>query len=203
MNPKCIIIKTQSKDFFNAILYKLKEFNNIRFFHFKLNGFYTLTIKCHTYYNKMNIMDKTKLYGSYIFLYSIISIILSELLMIYYEPSVSKRIIVSKKNNQINLHKLSTISSLLLDENSPFEFSKPLFKKRKNFILISVLKNFRIRNYIFIDYFLDFCAKEYIKELEEIIDTSIEILNNKILYDYMMNYIFQNNSWFLIIINII
>ena len=194
MNPKCIIIKTQSKDFFNAFLYKLKELRNIRFTGIKINGFYTIIIKCHTYYNKNDIFDETKLYGSYIFLYSIISIILSELLIIYYEHSVSKRIIYTKKDKRINLNKLSNISSLLLDEHSPLEFSKLLFKKRKNFLLNSSIKNFRKRNYIFTDNFIDFCAKEYLNELEELIDTSIEILKNKTLYDYMMNLISQNNS---------
>lgn len=214
MITKCIILKTQSKEFNNILLYKLNEFKSIRYFTFKINGFYTTVIKCFDYYSsrsltykfknklyKMNILgsstlekyNEVALYGSYIFLYSIVSIILSELFILYFEHSITKRIIASQKEMKVNLEKLSSISSLLLDEHSPFEFSETLYKRRKNCILNETLKNFRKCNYIFIDYFLDFFAKDYIYELEKIINASIEILNNKPLYNYMMNFIFQNN----------
>ena len=77
MSPKCIIIKSQSNDFFNILIYKLKKLKNVRFFSIKVNGFYTIVIKCHTYYDKRSTLDETKLYGSYIFLYSIISIVIN------------------------------------------------------------------------------------------------------------------------------
>lgn len=194
MSPKCIIIKSQSKELYNALVYKLNEIKNIRFFQIKINGFYTIVIKCYNYYNHNNYFDKNKLYGSYIFLYSIISIILSELLIRYYEHSISRRIINSNQYKNSNLQKLSTISSLLLDENSPFEFSALLFNKRKRLLLNALFQNFRKRNFIFTDYFIDFSAKYYIYELKKIFDASIEILENKSLYDYMMNFIFQSKS---------
>ena len=194
MNPKSIIIKTQSKDFHNALIYKLKEFKNIRFTSIKLNGFYIVIIKCHTYYNRESTLDETKLYGSYIFLYSIVSIILSELLICYHENSISKRIINKTQFTSVKIHKLSSISSLLLDEHSPFDFSEILYKKRKNILLNTLLHSFRKRNFIFTDYFIDFFAKEYLQELKRIIDVSIEILENKQLYDYMMNFVFKNKS---------
>ena len=98
------------------------------------------------------------------------------------------------KINNTNLHKLSNISSLLLDEHSPFEFSKILYKKRKQLLLHTLLGNFRKRNFIFTDYFIDFSAKEYLEELNRIIYVSKEILENKQLYDYMMNFVFKNKS---------
>lgn len=206
MSSKCIIIKSQSKDFFNALIYKIKEIKNIRFFTFHINGFYTLVIKCHNYYNSNSVLDDSKLYGSYIFLYSLVSIILSELFLSYYEHIVSTRIIsakckINKKHrdlrsftdskSELDFNKLSSISSLLLDENSPLEFSNVLYKKRKSLLLDSILKNFRNKNYIYADYFIDFNSPNYIKELDKIINTSIEILGNKPLYNYVMQFIFK------------
>lgn len=194
MRPKCIIIKTQSKDFFNALIYKLTEIKNIRFWAFKFNGFYTITIKCINYYRKDIHADESKLYGSYIFLYSIVSIILSELFLTYYEDLVSKRIIISQKNKKIDFNKLSCISALLLDKNSPFKFSEILYTRRKCFLLDNILQSFRKRNYIYVDYFIYFFAKDYLFELNKIIIASTEILSNKPLYDYMMQFIFSNGD---------
>ena len=194
MNPKCIILKTQSRNIFDAIAYKLTELHNIRFWKFKFNGFYTITIKCFNYYEKNKISDNYNLYGSYIFLYSIVSIILSELFLTYYEDLISRRIITAKTHKSMNFSKLSNISSLLLDEHSPLEFSKILYKKRKCFLLDNILKNFRKRNYIYTDYFIDFFAKDYILELTKVINASIEIINNKPLYDYMMTFIFADED---------
>ena len=61
MNPKCIILKTQSINVFNAFLYKLNEIKNIRFFNFKINGWYTVVIKCHNYYNRQDIFTDSKM----------------------------------------------------------------------------------------------------------------------------------------------
>jgi len=194
MNPKCIIIKTQSNELFNALIYKLKELKSIRFFYKKINCFYTIIIKCHNYYNPHSKLEKNKLYGSYIFLYSIISIILAELFILYYENTISKRIIFFKKNKNINLDKLSCITSLLLDKNSPFDFSKELFYTRKKILIDTLLENFRKCNFLYTDFFIDFFAKNYITELEAIINTSLIILKNDILYNYMMQFIFAKND---------
>lgn len=194
MSPKCIVIKSQTEDFYYALIYKLKDFKNIRFFYRKTNGFYTIVIKCHNYYCQDSLLDESKFYGSYIFLYSIVSIILSELLIIYHEDIISKRIIFNKKRRNFNYKKLSSISALLLDEHSPLEFSKTLYRKRKKHLINTLLQNFRKRNFIFTDNFIDFCAKDYLKELESTIDASIEILQNKPLYDYMMSFVFTNKD---------
>ncbi len=191
MCPKCIIIKSLSKEFHDSFLYKLKEFHNIRFFHAKINGLYTVVIKCHTYYQKDSKYTDQKIYGNYIFLYSMVSIILVELLLTYYEQGVSKRIICSHAKNIKNIHKLSCLSALLLDENSPFEFSKNLYQRRSRCLLDAILLHFRKKNFIYTDHFIDFSAPVYLAEMEKIIAISNEILENKSLYNSIMGFIFQ------------
>ena len=61
-------------------------------------------------------------------------------------------------------------------------------------MLNNLLQNFRRCNFIFTDYYIDFFAKDYTNELKSIIDISIEILNNKPLYNYMMNFIFAQGD---------
>ena len=158
MNPRYILIKSQNSDFIYALLFQIKEIKQIRFFHFKLNGFYTITIQCYNYYNSENTFDENKLYGSYIFLYSVISIILSDLLIAHHEHEIARRMLRTKKLTSKELSKVSNISALLLDENSTFEFSEILYKRRKNYLLDALFKNFRNHNFIFVDYFLDFNA---------------------------------------------
>ena len=189
MNPKYILIKSQNPILIQTLLFHLKELKQVRFFYFKYNGFYTITIKCHNYYNSKDILNENKLYGNYTFLYSLISIILSDLLIEYYEHDIVRRLLQKHKIQKKELSKLSNISSLLLDKNSPFEFSNLLYTKRKNHLLNALFQNFRKRNFIFLDYFLDFNAEIYKKQLQEILEASLEIIENKSLYQYLMQFI--------------
>ena len=116
---------------------------------------------------------------------------LSGLLIIHYEHNLANRLLKPKKLNISQLTKISNISALLLDENSPLELSEILYKRRKNNLLDALFQNFRKRNFIFLDYFLDFNAPKYREQVLKIIDASIEILENKTLYNYVMNFIFQ------------
>lgn len=191
MQPRYILIKSQNLSLIQTLIFQIKEIKHIRFFHFKLNGFYTLTIKCHNYYNSQKTYDDNQLYGSYVFLYSLLSIMLSDLLIIHYEHNLANRLLKPKKLNISQLTKISNISALLLDENSPLELSEILYKRRKNNLLDALFQNFRKRNFIFLDYFLDFNAPKYREQVLKIIDASIEILENKTLYNYVMNFIFQ------------
>jgi len=191
MKPRYILIKSQNPEFIHALLFQIKEFKQIRFFYFKLNGFYTITIQCHNYYNSQNKLDENKLYGSYLFLYSVLSIMLSDLLIAHYEHGITRHILQKKNLTSKELVKLSNISALLLDENSPLEFSQTLYKRRKNHLLDALFRNFRKRNFIFVDYFLDFNAHDYQNEVSKIVEASLEILENKALYHYMLNFIFQ------------
>lgn len=193
MNPRYILIKSQNSEFMNAFLYQLREFHQIRFFYFKINGFHTVTIQCYNYYSDKNTLDENKLYGSYIFLYSVVAILLADLLLIHYEHILTHRMLSASKIKKKQLSKLSSISALLLDENSPFEFSTFLYKHRKRVLLDAILKNFRKRNFIFVDYFLDFNAPDYRKKVLEIVEASIAISENKSLYQYVMNFIFPNS----------
>ena len=83
MQPKKIIIKTLYKklntDFCNA----LKEYPRIKFFNKKINGQYVTTIKCSNYYN--DGLQGNNVYGSYVYLYTSISLILSELIIKFFE----------------------------------------------------------------------------------------------------------------------
>lgn len=191
MNPRCFMIKSQNKEFMQALQFQLQEVKQIRFFSFKMNGFYTITVQCYNYYNQQAIFQKDKLYGSYIFLYSIVSIMLSDLFLLHYEPLVSHRFLSAWKDEDVDWSKLASITSLLLDENSPFDFARLLYQKRKRFLLDSILENFRKRNYLFVDYFLDFSSPDYREELRNITEASLAILENKSLYYYMMQFIFQ------------
>lgn len=192
MQPRYILIKSQNPDFIQALLFQIKEIKHIRFFYFKSNGFYTITIQCYNYYNSKNTFDENKLYGSYIFLYSVLSIMLSDLLITHYEHGLTRRMLHARNLNSKELAKLSNISALLLDENSPLEFSEILYKRRKNCLLDALFKNFRSRNFVFVDNFLDFNAPEYQSEVLKIVEASIEILENDVLYRYMMSFIFHN-----------
>lgn len=190
MNPRAILIKSQNKEFIHTLLFKLKEMKQIRFFHFKCNGFYTITIQCYNYYDRELIFHENQLYGNYIFLYSILSILLSDLLLLHYEHRITHRMLHLKDFTPKELSKLSSISALLLDEESPFEFSKVLYTKRKQIVLTTLLHHFRKHNYIFVDHFLDFNAGDYKTELSKIIEASLEILKDNALYHYMMRFIF-------------
>lgn len=191
MKPRYILIKTQNSNLIKTLIFQIQEIKHIRFFHFKTNGFYTLTIKCHNYYNPEEIFTDNQLYGSYIFLYSLISMLLSDLLIFYYEHDLTNHLLKPKHLNIKDLSKISNISALLLDQNSPLELSEVLYKRRKNYLLDDLFQNFRKRNFIFLDYFLDFNAPKYKEEISKIIEASVEILENKTLYHYMMNFIFQ------------
>lgn len=191
MKSRYILIKSQNFNLIQMLIFQIQEIKHIRYFDFKANGFYTLTIKCHNYYNSEQIFTDNQLYGNYIFLYSLISMILSDLLIFYYEHDLTNHLLRPRNLDTKELSKISNISALLLDENSPLELSEILYQRRKNLLLDDLFKNFRKRNFIFLDYFLDFNAPKYKEEITKILDASIEILENKTLYNYMMNFIFQ------------
>lgn len=189
MTPKCILIKSQNQEFINSLLYKLQEMQQIRFFCFKINGFYTVTIKCHNYYNIQKNQSSENIYGNYVFLYSLVAIILADLLLTYYENILVHHILTGFDIKKKQEPKLSYISALLLDENSPFTFSNLLYKRRKNYLLCDLFENFRKRNFIFIDYFLDFNSPKYRDEIVSILELSSTMLKDRVFYNYVMNFI--------------
>ena len=93
MQPKSIIIQTHSKKFFDKIYYELQDINCINFWGKKINSIYTITIKCINYYQKFDIDINYNFIGTYIFLYSNLSLILSDLIISEYELLFVNRII--------------------------------------------------------------------------------------------------------------
>ena len=82
MNSKFIIIKINSENFYNLLVSKLTEYNHIHFISKKINGLYTIAVKCNNFYNKfLDYYTNDNIYTSYIYLYTNISIILSELII--------------------------------------------------------------------------------------------------------------------------
>lgn len=173
MQPKFIIIKIHSKNFYNMIVSELTNYNKIKFFSKKINGIYTIVIKCQHYY-KMLLKNKYKnnIYLSYIYLYTSISMILSELIIRYFESSITHQILYSRYwyLPSYEISKVSNILHAVLDSNFPSIESKKLYLYRKDLILNKLLLNFRNRNYIYADYFAYFKLTDYYNHLENIIE---------------------------------
>lgn len=173
MQPKYIILKIHSNKFYKLFLYEIKNYNHINFFTKKINGVYTIIIKCQNYYETfLKTKPKEKIYLSYIYLYTNISLILSELIIKFYEQKIACQILYSKYKylTHYDISRLINITHAILDSNFPSLDSKKLYLYRKDLILNKLLMNFRNSNYIFIDHFAYFKLKNYHEHLEYIIE---------------------------------
>lgn len=185
MSAKSIIIRTHSKELYKLLIQKLATIKNINFFSKKINNMYLCVIKCNNYYSYFNFPVTHSFYGNYIFIYSTLSIILSELLIEYYEQRIAKRFINSQyfyypKNV---LTQLTNLSSLVLSEYSTDYSTSELYLIRKEVLLHELLANFQKKNYITLEGFINFSATNYHEMLEYILSTSIElILSNQNLF---------------------
>ncbi len=184
MNPKFILIKIQSKNFYNLLIRELTNYKKIYFFSKKINGIYVIAIKCENYYKKIltakaflphisqkYINKSEKLHLSYIYLYTSISLILSELIIKFYEIKIAKQIL-SNRYAYLSIYeqnKLKNITSAVLDSNYPSISSKKLYLYRKDLILNKLLLNFRNCNYLYVDHFAFFKLSNYYEHLEDII----------------------------------
>lgn len=173
MNPKFIIIKIHSKSFYKMLVRELINYKRINFYHKKINGVYTIIIKCQAYYE--NIAGKKleqSIYLSYIYLYTSVSLIISELIIRFFENKIAYQILASKYNflPPYDIEKMSNIISVVLDSNFPSIESKKLYLYRKDLILNKLLLNFRKKNYIYADYFAYFKLEDYHEHLETIIE---------------------------------
>lgn len=185
MSAKSILIKTHSKELYELILQEVINAKNIKFFSKKINGIYILTIKCNNYYSFLSFPSSKDIYGNYIFLYSSISIILSEILIKFYEQSIAKRFINSQYFYfpKIVLTKLTNLSSIVLSDILPDYSDNELYLFRKEILLHELLNNFQKRNHILIDSFINFSTPHYHETLEYILSTSVElILSNQNLF---------------------
>ena len=192
--PKSIIIKSNTSNIINDLIDSLYEYPNIKFLSRKITGEKTLVIKCFNYYNK-NIMENSKnFYGNYIYLYTCLSLILSDLIIEKYEKTIVKRILHYNyfyfENSSLN--KINNIINLILSKDSPIEYSQEFFLYRQQIILSCLLKNFRKTNYIQVDCFINFSMKNYYDFLEEFIEMIIQLfLSNLTSLDYL-NYIIKS-----------
>lgn len=185
MSAKSILIKTNSKELYEILTEEFIHAKNIKFFSKKINGIYTFVIKCNEYYSCLSLPKSKSIYGNYIFLYSSVSIILSDILIKYYESLLARRFITSQYFYfpKTILTQLTNLSSLILSDNLPDYSNNELYLLRKEIILHELLNNFQNRNHIFLDSFINFSASRYHEMLEYILSTSVElILSNQDLF---------------------
>lgn len=194
MNPKSIIIKSNTNTVYKQLVDELLTYPNIRFFNKTINGENRIIIKCFNYYDKNKIEDKNNFYGNYIYLYTCISLILTELIISNYETIFINRILhynyfYFKKSK---LKKISNIASLVLNPNSPLDNTQNILLYRKQIILSSLLKNFHKSNYIQIDSFINFSLSKYYEFLEEIIYNIVQLSLSNLISVEHLNFVLKN-----------
>ncbi len=192
--PKSIIIKSNTKNIINDLVNELNQYPNIKYIFKKINGENTLIIKCFNYYNKFAVESNKNFYGNYIYLYTCISLILSDLIISKYETIIANRFL--RYNyfyfGKYSINKISNIINLMLNPNSPIENSQEFLLYRKQIILSSLLKNFRKTNYLHIDSFINFSMKNYYEFMEEFVDIVIQLfLSNLTSLEYL-NFIIKS-----------
>lgn len=192
--PKSIIIKSNTNFLIENLEKVLSEYHNIRFFSKKINGEKTIVIKCFNYYNKQARESNKNFYGNYIYLYTCLSLILSDLIVEHFETILINRIL---KYNYFyfganKLSKISNVTNLILSANAPIEYSNEFFLYRKQLVLSALLKSFRKTNYLHIDSFINFSLPEYYDFLNEIVDTVVELFLSNLVSVDSLSYILKN-----------
>lgn len=191
---KSIIIKSNTDKIITQLVDELSNYPNIRFIYKKINGENTLVIKCYNYYDKFAKESKKNFYGNYIYLYTCISLILSDLVLSNYETILVNRLL--RYNyfyfGKSKLHKISNIISLILNPNSPIENSEEFSIYRKQIILSKLLKNFRSTNFLHIDSFINFSLNQYVEFLEEIIYDIIQLYLSNLVSIEHLNFVIKN-----------
>lgn len=172
MQPKFLILKFYSRTLFENFIQKLSEYPHIFFCSKKFNGTYNVIIKTQNYFKEILQTEVDfKFYASYIYLYTSISMILSEFIIDNFEIKLANQIL-SSKYKYLNSHtqnRLKNIVNVVLDFNYPSSTSKKLFLYRKNLILNKLLLNFRKSNYLYVEHFAYFKLPDYHLHLENII----------------------------------
>lgn len=173
MNPKYIIIKIYSKSFYKKLIRRLTEYSHIHFISKKFNGLYTIFIKCESYYtNVLKTQKYNNIYQTYIYLYTNLSIVLSELIIEFYELKITHQILASQYRylSTYKKNKIRNILQAVLDSNFPSSDSQKLYLYRKDLILNKLLLNFRKCNYIYPEHFAFFKLPNYYEHLENIVE---------------------------------
>ena len=196
MTPKQILIKSLSNKLLNQLDMELSSIPSIRYNYKKINGIYTISIKCFNYYEYFCCAPSASFYGSYIYLYTNISLILSSLIISLYEP-----ILVDRNINQNYFYfdfneqtKIKEITNSILDPNYPTSVNLKLYMYRKGILLNSLINNFRKKNYLNVDSFINFSASDYTIEVESAVDKAVELYLCDMNYSDFLKMFFE--KWF-------
>ena len=98
MQPKFLIFKFYSSNLYEKFIQKISQCPCIFFYSKKYNGTYNVVVKTQKYFNEILKSNNTnsKFYTSYIYLYTSISIALSELIIENFELKFAHQILDSK-----------------------------------------------------------------------------------------------------------
>lgn len=199
--PKKIIIKTLNRKLNTEFCKTLTNYPKINFFNKKINGEYITVIKCYNYYTPLNNFNfpnqnntfKT-IYGNYIYLYTTISLILSELIISRFEKFIVTRLINDYcfcfSTSEIN--RIKNISNFILDPNFPSDNSRKLYLYKKELILNRLLLHFRKQNYLTIEAFVNFSLDNYFEFLDDIIEKAAHIYFSNSDHVDLINFILNN-----------
>ena len=201
MQSKKIIIKTLNKNLNNEFCKILNNYPKIKFFNKKINGEYITTIKCHDYFNDLTLFSDFKksnlsinIYGNYIYLYTNISLILSELIIDFFEKVIISRLIDNYYFyfSKSEIIKIKNISNIILDPNFPSDNSRKLYLYKKELILNRLLLNFRKKNYLTIEAFANFSLDNYYFFLDDVIEKAAHIYFSNADHSDLINFILNN-----------
>lgn len=194
MCPKSFCIKTSSKEFIDLLDNQLSVIPSVRYIKKKINGEYSIIIKCFNYYNKFNNMTTYSFYGSYIYLYTNLSLLLSELFISFYEKILIKRIISMHYFyfSDLEQKQILNISLIMLDPEFNIPLNDNMYLYRKEKILNNLLINFRKQNYLNADAFVNFSIPYYIEDLEAIVDQAVQLYLTDKQYVNLIKLILQS-----------
>ncbi len=191
MQPKKIIIKTLHSKLNKEFCNTLGKYPKIKFFNKKINGEFITVIKCSNYYNDSL---KDNIYGSYVYLYTTVSIIISELIINFFENNIISRLLNEYyfyfSNDE--LCRIKNICIAILDQNFPSDNSRKLYLYKKDLILSKLLSNFRTKNYLVIEGFSNFKLDTYYSFLEDVIEKSAHIYFSNYNHVDLINFILNN-----------
>ncbi len=198
MQPKKIIIKTLNKKLNTSFCNALKKYPKLNFINKKTGGEYITIIKCHNYYEGIGIYAKSSnfknIYGSYIYLYTTISMILSEVIISFFERKIILRLLnyYSYYFSNAEIKRIKNISFAILDPNFPSNNSKRLYLYKKDLILNRLLLNFRHHNYLTIEAFANFSLENYSNFLDNVLEKAAHIYFSNANHADLINFILNN-----------
>lgn len=208
MQAKKIIIKTLNKTLNDELCNRLLVYPKINFFSKKINGEFVIVIKCFNYYDKLSLFSNfeirsisKEIYSNYIYLYTNVSLILSDFIIDFFEKNIVSRLIDTYyfyfSNSEIA--KIKNISNLILDSNFPSDNARKLNLYKKDLILNRLLLHFRNQNYISIEGFANFLLDNYYFFLDDVIEKAAHIYFSNANHVDLINFILNNLfKWYIV-----